>query len=180
MWDTSDIRMRAPPIGQTKQSDYRLANSVTLRMPVFRLFPAVAIVLLGLSVLGIGCSKPDDRRTPGQQVDAAIAEAHKKAAEAKREAQRAGGEARQALSQATDEVTRQADDLAITAEVKARLTRDDALSLARIHVNTDQGGRVVLRGAAPDTASRGRATQIARSVDGVVAVDNELSVQPRP
>ena len=49
------------------------------------------------------------------------------------------------------------------------------LSALKINVDTT-GGRVVLRGTAPDTASRERATVLASAVSGVVSVENALTV----
>lgn len=142
-----------------------------------------------------GCNRNDDR-TVGQKVDAAIATTERKASEATAETREAGrdlrraasdatGDARQAANDATRDARQAAEaignkskDVAITAEVKARLVKEPTLSALAINVDTS-AGRVVLRGNAPDTASRSRATELARGVDGVVAVDNELNVQPK-
>ena len=40
-------------------------------------------------------------------------------------------------------------------------------------------GRVMLKGEAPDSAAVERATAIARGTDGVVSVDNQLTVKPK-
>jgi osmotically-inducible protein OsmY len=69
-----------------------------------------------------------------------------------------------------------ATDMAITATVKTRLAADTELSALAINVDT-RAGHVVLHGTAPDTAARTHATELARSVEGVVAVDNALTVQ---
>jgi BON domain len=73
----------------------------------------------------------------------------------------------------------QARDLALSAEITARLWREPQTSALSIGVAT-AGGRVVLRGMAHDSAARVRAAEVARGVDGVIGVENELSVQPRP
>lgn len=67
-------------------------------------------------------------------------------------------------------------DAAITTGVQARLAADSELRGVDIHVDT-RAGRVRLRGATPDTAVRRHAGEVARSVAGVAAVDNDLSVQ---
>lgn len=106
-------------------------------------------------------------------------------ADARRATQTAESGARDAARSAANGVERAADavgdkakDMAVTAEVKARLARDEQLSALDINVDTTSG-RVVLRGSAPNTAARTRATELARAVDSVTAVDNELNVQPK-
>lgn len=93
-----------------------------------------------------------------------------------RDAQRDLPEA--AANAAGDSMMDKTRDAAISAQVNARLARDSDLSALGIDVDT-AGGRVVLHGTAPDTAARDRATVLARGVDGVVSVDNELRVEPR-
>jgi hyperosmotically inducible protein len=67
-------------------------------------------------------------------------------------------------------------DAAITAEIQSRLARDPALSTLRIDIDSS-GGNVVLRGLAPDAAARDRATMLARGVEGVLRVSNELQLR---
>ena len=83
---------------------------------------------------------------------------------------------RHGASVATGAVANAASDMRITTEVKTRLARDAQLGALAINVATEHG-RVVLRGAASDTALRVRAAELARSVEGVQSVDNQLSVQ---
>ena len=92
-------------------------------------------------------------------------------------AREAGRDAGQAIGNAADAVANKSKDMAITAAVNARLAGDERLSALSINVDT-VGGRVVLRGSAPDTAARAHAAELARAVDGVTEVNNELSVQP--
>jgi osmotically-inducible protein OsmY len=75
-----------------------------------------------------------------------------------------------------DKTATKTKDMAITAEVKTKLARDDRLSALSINVDTD-AGKVTLRGKAPDGAAREQATTLAQSVSGVVGVDNQLTVQ---
>lgn len=146
----------------------------------------LAALLSGAALLS-ACDRPDDNRSAGQRVDEAVATTERKTEQAGAEVREAGREAGadvkeaardagQALKNAGETVADKTRDAAITAEVKTRLARDDGLSALAIDVDT-RDGRVALRGAAPDTAARSRATELARSVDGVVAVNNELSVQ---
>ena len=61
------------------------------------------------------------------------------------------------------------------------LTRADlARNRATAPIEIDPvDGHVTLRGTAPDARSRERAAALANSVSGVVAVDNQLVVEPR-
>ena len=90
----------------------------------------------------------------------------------------AGRDVGAATSRAADATADKAKDATITASVKSALIAEPTLSALRIDVDTTNG-RVVLRGSAPDATARGRATELARGVDGVVAVDNQLVVGPK-
>lgn len=102
--------------------------------------------------------------TVGQRVDQGIAQAG--------EALRGAGDA---VREAGQTVADSARDAAITAKVNAELARDDKLSALKINVDTVDG-RVALQGKAPDASSVARATQLAAGIEGVVAVDNRLTV----
>ncbi len=112
------------------------------------------------------CDRPESDPTVGQRVDQGIATAEQKA-----------GEMRSGVERAGDAIAQTAADATITAKVNAELARDDKLSALAIDVDTSEG-RVVLEGSAPDTASRERAETLARAIEGVVAVENRLTVTP--
>ncbi len=67
------------------------------------------------------------------------------------------------------------DDATITASVKAKLLEDDRTDGFDINVDT-MNGRVTLRGGADTSADKAAAGEIARGTDGVVSVDNQLTV----
>jgi len=71
---------------------------------------------------------------------------------------------------------RNVDDAAITASVKTRLAEDSARTLTAVDVDT-VNGIVYLTGTVPDAAAKQRATQIARHVDGVARVENNLQTK---
>jgi osmotically-inducible protein OsmY len=72
---------------------------------------------------------------------------------------------------------RQVDDAAIKTAVKAKLAADVRLStLTNIEVNSTNG-IVTLAGQVRDEGDRAQAAAVARSVDGVVRVNNELQVK---
>lgn len=67
------------------------------------------------------------------------------------------------------------DDVSITASVSRSLAKDPALSATRIDVDT-KNGVVTLQGPAPSAVAKSRAGDIAKAVQGVSRVDNQLSV----
>jgi osmotically-inducible protein OsmY len=77
------------------------------------------------------------------------------------------------------ERTPAARDEALAAAVRARLALDSVLQNLDIRVEAS-GARIRLRGAAPDTAVRARIGEVARTVEGVGEIINEISVQLRP
>jgi len=69
------------------------------------------------------------------------------------------------------------DDTAITASVKTRMLDDSRVAGTSITVET-LNGTVMLSGFAKSQAEKAAAESIARKVDGVKAVKNEISVRP--
>ena len=69
------------------------------------------------------------------------------------------------------------DDAAITLAVSSALAKDAELRAARIDVET-KAGTVRLAGPAPNAAAKARAGDIAKAVNGVATVDNQLVVSP--
>ncbi len=67
-------------------------------------------------------------------------------------------------------------DAVITAKVKAALVKEPTLKATDITVET-KGGAVQLRGSAPSRADAERAAEVAKQVDGVKAVKNDLQVK---
>ncbi|WP_439589222.1 BON domain-containing protein [Hydrogenophaga sp.] len=121
------------------------------------------------------CGKNEDA-TVGQQIDSGVNQTQSAGTQMQNDAREAAKDMQAAGSEAGQAVAEGASDMAITAKVNAALAADDKLSALQINVDTD-GGRVALKGTAPDADSRDRATTLAAAVDGVVAVDNRLVVQ---
>lgn len=121
------------------------------------------------------CSPRDDEQTAGQRLDRAVASADRKSDDLAADARRAGRDASQAATRGMDNAGNKVRDAAITTEINAKLALDDRLSATQIDVDT-VGGRVVLRGTAPDAQAREQATRIAMAIDGVRGVDNQLVV----
>lgn len=70
------------------------------------------------------------------------------------------------------------DDATLTASVKAQLVADKASNLLRVDVDTNNG-IVYLNGTVESNEQRERAEQLARRVDGVKRVVNNLQVAAR-
>lgn len=139
--------------------------------------PAPWLAIVAACALLGACDKGNDR-TVGQQVDRGVAATERAAADVKQNAKEAAAEARTATSNAAESVKGTAADISITSKVNAELAADPSLSALSINVDT-KDGRVALNGTAPDDAARQRATSLAKSVQGVVDVDNRLEVQPK-
>lgn len=135
-----------------------------------RTHSALLVALLAGAALTAGCDRNDDR-TSRNDADSTVVSSNDRAVEAGRATRDAAGNAASTVGDKTR-------DAAITAEINARLVADRDLSALGINVDTTDG-RVKLRGTAPDDAARSRATALARGVDGVVGVNNELQLRPR-
>jgi osmotically-inducible protein OsmY len=69
------------------------------------------------------------------------------------------------------------DDATITTQIKSRFVESREVDAASIHVET-LNGTVMLSGFAKSLTERAAAEGIARNVNGVRAVRNEIAVRP--
>jgi hyperosmotically inducible protein len=67
-------------------------------------------------------------------------------------------------------------DSMITAKIKAAMAKDKQVSALNIKVDTDDKGIVTLSGKAKNQAEADKAVALARSVEGVVSVQNNIQV----
>jgi osmotically-inducible protein OsmY len=67
------------------------------------------------------------------------------------------------------------DDATITTKIKAEYAKDKAVSAMKIHVDTDKGV-VKLSGNAKSKDEAAKAEEIAKKVNGVVSVKNDIVV----
>ncbi|MBS0454738.1 MAG: BON domain-containing protein [Proteobacteria bacterium] len=150
---------------------------------------ACACALLGAATLALTACDKGENRTAGQKLDDAVARTERAADETKAKTEQMAKEARakvessdaasrvsEAAKDAGSAVAKAADDATITAAVSAGLAKDPDLSAIKIDVDT-QGGKVTLRGPAPNPVAKERAEQIAKDVKGVSSVDNQLEVK---
>ena len=132
------------------------------------------LTLSACALLLAACDRPSPP-TEGQQIDAGIERTKEAASEAGRDLQAAGQEIKQEGAQAGNALAEGAAELTITAKVKTALAGDDQLSALSINVDTT-GSVVTLTGPAPTQAAFDRATDLAKAVDGVTEVRNQLVV----
>jgi osmotically-inducible protein OsmY len=71
---------------------------------------------------------------------------------------------------------RTVDDASTTAMVQGKLTNDRASNFSRINVDTERGV-VTLNGVVRTVEEKSRAEYLARSVEGVSNVNNNLQIQ---
>ena len=82
-----------------------------------------------------------------------------------------------AVSRGQESAGAYVDDTGITASVKTRLLDDERVAGTSITVET-LNGTVMLSGFAKSQTEKAAAESIARKVDGVRAVKNEITVRP--
>ncbi len=115
-------------------------------------------------LLSAGCDRKEDT-TAGEKVDNTIANTEQEAKTAAN-----------TVENKAESVGQTIDDAAITTALKGKYVLDDELKAHDINVDT-VNGVVTLTGAAPSQAAIDRATSIAKTVDGVKDVQNQLTVK---
>lgn len=155
----------------------------------------LAVLVAGAALTLAACDKSDNR-TAGEKLDSAVAKTEQAAetaaaktgeavkdAKAKVDASGTTSEVKEGMANVKEAakdagaaVSATVDDAAITASVSAGLAKDPDLSAIKINVDT-KGGAVSLKGPAPTAAAKARAEEIAKGVQGVTSVSNELEVK---
>ncbi len=153
--------------------------------PTHRIASILAVTALALGLAA--CGKTEEP-TVGQRLDSAVEKTEQAAADARVKAESAMSNAETKMEQGAASAEASAksaansamvaiDDATITAQVNAGLAKDADLSAVKINVDT-VGGKVTLNGPAPTTVARDRAETIAKAVNGVTSVNNQLVVTP--
>jgi osmotically-inducible protein OsmY len=124
-----------------------------------------AILASGLALLATGCDRTPDEPTAGEKIDNAAMDSRDAASDMGDTLERKADQAGQAI-----------DDASITTTIKGKYLVDDTLKGLQIDVDTAQGV-VKLSGTVQSDTAKELATQIAQSVEGVVSVDNQLTIQ---
>ncbi len=158
-------------------------SSVTTQRHVNRIASILAVSALAL---GLSACGKNEEPTVGQRLDSTVEKTEQAAADARAKTESAMNNAENKMEQsaanaeasardATSTAKASIDDATITAKVNATLAKDPDLSALKINVDT-VGGKVTLNGPAPTTVARDRAETLAKSVEGVTAVNNQLVV----
>ncbi len=136
-------------------------------------------VLLALGA----CNRAEDRSaasTTDSSVSTRTERAANQARQESREAATAAGSAATSAAESTKAMGATAagkiDDATITTKVNAALAGDKDLSAIKIDVDT-KDGVVTLSGPAPSASARERASELARAVQGVTSVNNQLTIK---
>ncbi|MGJ7565431.1 BON domain-containing protein [Variovorax sp. GB1R11] len=157
---------------------------------------ALLVVIAAAAAFALAACDKSDSRSAGEKLDGAVAKTEQAAQtaaaktgeavkEAKAKVDASGTTAevkdgmanvKEAAKEAGAAVSATVDDAAITASVSAGLAKDPDLSAIKINVDT-KGGAVSLKGPAPTAAAKARAEEIAKGVQGVTSVDNQLEVK---
>ncbi|KVW96113.1 BON domain-containing protein [Thiobacillus denitrificans] len=128
---------------------------------------SIAVIALAssLALLATGCDRKPADQTAGEKMDNAATDS--------RNAVRDMGDT---MERKADQAGQAIDDASITATIKGKYLVDDTLKGLDISVDTEQGV-VKLTGPVQSDTAKELATQIAQNVEGVVRVDNQLTVQ---
>lgn len=146
-----------------------------------------AVALLAAVVGLSACKQEGPAEKAGNKVDAAVEQAGQKIDKATEQAgqkiDKATDQAEKKIEQAGETLSdksKQAgvyiDDSAITTKVKAAIAGDALLKVSQITVTTTNG-TVRLSGVVDSRQALDRAVEVARSVEQVQAVDNNLGVK---
>ncbi len=130
------------------------------------------IAVSTMVLLGAGCDRKEGDTTAGEKVDNAIATTKQETNDAANNTANAVDNAGNATANAGQAI----DDAAITTALKGKYVIDSDLKAIDINVDT-MNGVVTLTGAAPSPAAVEKATTVARTVDGVKDVKNQLTVK---
>lgn len=146
------------------------ASPATSALRMLGVASAVALTL-GLAA----CDRNSADQTAGQKLDAAVAKTEAAAGEAQKKMEAVASEASAATRSAAANAAAVMDDAGITAKVSAGLAKDEELSAVKIDVDT-RNGIVTLNGPVKNAVAKERAETIARNVQGVNSVVNQLTV----
>lgn len=81
-------------------------------------------------------------------------------------------------SESRSSVGRYVDDATITTKVKAKHAEDEVVSMLGVDVETKKGV-VILSGTAASPTEKARAEVLAKSVEGVKSVENDISIKAK-
>jgi len=125
----------------------------------------VVAACLSASLGLAGCEKEGGAEEAGRKLD--------------QTAERMGNQieaTKESMGERADRTGNYLEDAAITAKIKAEILGDSALKVMRIGVTTTDGV-VTLSGTVDSQLSLDRASEVARDIQGVASVENNLVVK---
>lgn len=131
---------------------------------------AAITLVSSLALFAAGCD-----RTPDEP-EVAEPSVNERMEDAANDSRNAASDMGDSIERSADRAGQAIDDASITAAVKSKYLLDDTLKGLQISVDTDQGV-VSLTGTVQNDAAKELATQIAQGTEGVVRVDNQLTIQ---
>ena len=137
-----------------------------------RIVHALAITALAAGLAACG---PSDNQTAGQKLDNAVEATRDATANAVEASKEATHNAIEATKEAGNDALAVANEAGINAKVNSALVGDPELSATRIDVDV-VGTQVTLTGTAPNAEAKARAESMAKAVEGVTAVNNQLTI----
>lgn len=136
----------------------------------------VAVGVLALAMVMLGCQQEGPAQKAGKKLDQAVDKAEKTMDQAVDKAEKKIEAAGETMSDKAEKAGGYMDDSAITAKVKAGIIGDQSLKVTEINVTT-KDGVVTLSGTVDSQQILDRALEISRNVKNVKSVVNSLVVQ---
>ena len=136
----------------------------------------LAIATAGVLSLGlVACDQKPSAEQVGQDIDRTVDKTSQQVSQAADKVEDKMDQAKSTISEKASSAGATVADVAITAKVKSALIAEPGLKSTGIDVVTEKGV-VRLFGTTVSDANRERATQVAANVEGVKAVENNLSI----
>jgi hyperosmotically inducible protein len=133
----------------------------------------LAMFAAGTALVAAGCDRNDATRTTTTTTPPSTAIAPTPADKAANTVDRAADKTAAAANKAGEKL----DDAAITAKVKTALMAEPGIKSLEINVDT-RDNNVTLAGTVPSAELKVRAMDLAKNVEGVKSVSDQLVVKP--
>jgi osmotically-inducible protein OsmY len=143
--------------------------------PTLKRSLATVFATVSAAAVLTACDRAGQDTTAGQKLDSTVAKVEAQTDASSARVAEASRDASAAVKNSMDTAGEKVKDAAITTAVNAQLAADSSLSALNIDVDTSNGN-VILRGSAPDATSKDHASELAKRIDGVNSVDNQLIV----
>jgi hyperosmotically inducible protein len=137
------------------------------------------LVIAAIAAIGIGCTTT---KNTGTAVKEGTQEGAEEVADKTEDAAEEVGDKAEDVGEAVvgtaEKAGQEVEDGSITAAIKAKFANDETVSASKIDVDTNDG-MVTLTGTVSSQIEIDRALELAKTVDGVKMVHNNLTIQPQ-